>query len=85
MSKGRFDPPRSVISLRPVGARQGLHAYLRAGLHTLPPTDLAIIARAPDAADLQSADGIAQVIATASALIPSWGHELVQHAVNRSR
>jgi len=60
-------------------------AYLRAGLHTLSPTDLAIIARAPDAADLQSTDGIAQVLATANALIPSWEHDLVQHAVNDGR
>lgn len=60
-------------------------AYLRAGLHALPPTDLAIIARAPDAADLQSVDGIAQVIATANELIPSWQHDLVQHALNGGR
>jgi hypothetical protein len=57
-------------------------AYLKGGLHQLPVTDLATIAKTPDLGDLMTTDGIKQIFKTAIGLVPQWAGDAEHKAAH---
>jgi len=60
-------------------------AYLDGGLRRLPAVDLARIATTPDLGDLMTVDGVAQILSTATELVPQWGADALGSAERAGR